>query len=65
MSRTEIERRMADGICIRCGKKCHHISNCRFLPPQKPETSVKDTILDEDDVLHVKEESSTQEESKD
>lgn len=65
VSRDELERRMADGKCIRCGKKGHHISKCHLLPPQKPGISVKTTVLDKDEILHVNEEGSIQEELKD
>lgn len=38
VSQIELDRRKAEGVCIRCGKKGHMISKCRFLPAQRPET---------------------------
>ncbi|KAI0994388.1 hypothetical protein K3495_g13794, partial [Podosphaera aphanis] len=41
VSKQELDHRRATGACVRCGKKGHRISNCRFLPPQRPEAAVK------------------------
>ncbi|KAI0991971.1 hypothetical protein K3495_g16215 [Podosphaera aphanis] len=41
----ELERRRKEGLCIRCGNKGHHIALCHFLPPERPETAVKSTSM--------------------
>lgn len=43
VSKKEIDRRKAEGDCIRCGKKGHRIANCHFLPAQHTETGIKVT----------------------
>lgn len=48
VSQIELERRKAEGVCIRCGKKGHMISKCRFLPAQRPETGVSSAKVEEE-----------------
>lgn len=40
VSSKEIERRKQDGCCFRCGSAGHQISQCPFLPAQRPTARV-------------------------
>ncbi|KAI0991549.1 hypothetical protein K3495_g16638 [Podosphaera aphanis] len=46
VSPKEIERRKAEGLCLRCGNSGHRIARCRFLPPERPGTAVSKASLD-------------------
>ncbi|KAI0990974.1 hypothetical protein K3495_g17213 [Podosphaera aphanis] len=46
VSPKEIERRKAEGLCLRCGNSGHRIARCRFLPPERPGTTVSKASLD-------------------
>ncbi|KAI0996930.1 hypothetical protein K3495_g11254 [Podosphaera aphanis] len=48
VSKKEIERRIAAGLCIRCGRPGHRKPHCSQLPPLRPETAVKQANLGED-----------------
>ncbi|KAI1006569.1 hypothetical protein K3495_g1652 [Podosphaera aphanis] len=46
VSPKEIERRKAEGLCLRCGNSGHRIARCRFLPSERPGTAVSNASLD-------------------
>ncbi|KAI1001050.1 hypothetical protein K3495_g7146 [Podosphaera aphanis] len=48
VSKKEIERRIAAGLCIRSGKPGHRKPHCSQLPSLRPETAVKQANLGED-----------------
>ncbi|KAI0991281.1 hypothetical protein K3495_g16906, partial [Podosphaera aphanis] len=45
VDQTEIARRKANRLCVRCGTNTHFVAECPYLPPRRPETSIKNTVF--------------------
>lgn len=43
MSQAELHYRKTNKLCVRCGASAHFVSKCPYLPPRRPETSMKST----------------------
>lgn len=46
VSQAEIERRKSNNLCIRCGTNNHFVAKCPYLPPKRPQVSIKSTDVD-------------------
>ncbi|RKF62012.1 putative eka-like protein, partial [Erysiphe neolycopersici] len=45
VNQTELEYRKSNKLCVRCGASAHFVSKCPYLPPKRPETSIKSTDI--------------------
>ncbi|KAI0996647.1 hypothetical protein K3495_g11537 [Podosphaera aphanis] len=45
VDQTEIARRKANRLCVRCGTNTHFVAECLYLPPRRPETEIRNTTF--------------------
>lgn len=51
VTKKEIDRRIANGLCIRCGKKGHLINKCHYLSAKRPETGISTAKIEEESIV--------------
>lgn len=59
----EMQKRKAEGYCLRCGKQGHIIGQCRLARAQPPKTQVQATSVLQVEELSLEEESTTESEN--